>query len=630
MVAIDNKEAETVAKHIFERWICRFGTPLEFVSDNGREFCNQFTKELFKLLQIKHTTTSPYWPQCNSQAEVANKTIQKYLASFVDKTTLDWPLYMAPLTFAYNTSLHRTIKSTPFFLTYGVDHRAPSFPNPDLQRYYGESTPAQWFHTLQHCRQIAQQHTATAINDMQHQYNRSAHPHNYAQGQMVWLDERNFLGRNRKLSPNWTGPYTILQVFPAGVVELQLPTRKLRVNVGRIKPYTPPVLMQATRTPPNFEATARTRPLRPPAQPARAQPSAALPPRCPCPPIGDFWRPAPGRATLLLSWHTRHRPPRRQHFTASSRPPAATAPARSYARKRCRLTQFSPTRFPLRARAPKHLQRQLLPPLHAIALVRQVNSLATELHNSLQYFTKNPAAHVGPKYHSDSFGLPIPRPGAPYLPHLERRRQFLQSFHRSTATSCSPETQPSPLIQWFTKSVLTYPGRIGRCFYNTNLITSLPTRHCPTAAAAAAAAHRHRNRTNCHNRRHAATRSLNSNRRPSPTPPAPRRRTPPPTRTPPTPQPTTTTPTILKLIHHGGTSPHQYLFTFFALRGAQLLRRPGPGMGATPRRPTRTSTQTWANGSFNSARTSSMCRVRDAAPTAHQPQPQPRPRKPNK
>ncbi len=87
MVAIDNKEAATVAKHIFESWICKFGTPLEFVSNNGKEFCNNLAKELYSLLQIKHSTTTPYWLQSNSQAEVANKKIQKYLASFVDTTT---------------------------------------------------------------------------------------------------------------------------------------------------------------------------------------------------------------------------------------------------------------------------------------------------------------------------------------------------------------------------------------------------------------------------------------------------------------------------------------------------------------------------------------------------------------
>jgi transposase InsO family protein len=65
MIAIDNKEAPTVAKHIFEAWICKFGTPLEFVSDNGKEFCNNLAKELYALLQIKHSTTTPYWPTCH-------------------------------------------------------------------------------------------------------------------------------------------------------------------------------------------------------------------------------------------------------------------------------------------------------------------------------------------------------------------------------------------------------------------------------------------------------------------------------------------------------------------------------------------------------------------------------------
>ena len=74
---------------------------------------------------------------------------------------------------------------------------------------------------------------------------------------MVWLDERNFLGRNRKLSPNWTGPYIILNTFPTGVVELQLQNRKLRINAGRIKPYVPPVsLHQRMRDPHTEFATA--------------------------------------------------------------------------------------------------------------------------------------------------------------------------------------------------------------------------------------------------------------------------------------------------------------------------------------------------------------------------------------
>ena len=244
--AIPNKEAATVARALFERWICRFGCPIEFTSDNGKEFCNKLTEELFKLLQIKHSHTTPYHPQCNAQAEVQNKVIAKYLASFVDKTTLDWPLYIAPMAFAYNTALHRSIKSTPFFLTYGIDARLPSLPDPDLNRYYGQSDVAEWYKTLQHCRQLATQHNLQASNYMQSQFNKKASPYNYTIGQLVWIDIRNFLGLNRKLSPNWEGPYAISRTFDTGVVEIIYKNnKKIRVNVARIKPYIAPFGTQA-------------------------------------------------------------------------------------------------------------------------------------------------------------------------------------------------------------------------------------------------------------------------------------------------------------------------------------------------------------------------------------------------
>ena len=38
-------------------------------------------------MQILHLKTTAYHPQCNSQAEVANKTIAKYKAVFVDEST---------------------------------------------------------------------------------------------------------------------------------------------------------------------------------------------------------------------------------------------------------------------------------------------------------------------------------------------------------------------------------------------------------------------------------------------------------------------------------------------------------------------------------------------------------------
>ena len=78
LVALPNKESATVAMAIFEKWICRHGCPLEVVTDQGKEFCGHLTEDLFKLLAVRHNTTTAHHSQCNSQAEVAHKTNAKY------------------------------------------------------------------------------------------------------------------------------------------------------------------------------------------------------------------------------------------------------------------------------------------------------------------------------------------------------------------------------------------------------------------------------------------------------------------------------------------------------------------------------------------------------------------------
>ena len=74
------------------------------------------------------------YDKCNSQAEVFNKTLAKYLKTVVDETNLNWEWYLAPLMFSYNTSYHSTTKTTLFNLLYGMKPRLPSFPVEELQR----------------------------------------------------------------------------------------------------------------------------------------------------------------------------------------------------------------------------------------------------------------------------------------------------------------------------------------------------------------------------------------------------------------------------------------------------------------------------------------------------------------
>ena len=255
LVALPNKEATSVAKAIFDRWICRFGIPLEIVTDQGKEFTAKLTKSLFSMLGIEHTTTSAYHPQCNSQAEVANKTIAKYLASFVDDSTLNWEDYLWPLMFSYNTSFHRSVKNSPFFLTFGLEPRDTTFGASDLRRkFYGESSTDELLHRLRAARELAQQNNQDSTDKFKAAHDRNAEPHPFLRDQLVLLQETNYLGRNAKLSPKWTGPHRIMRLIGDTNVELKLSpsNRKLIAHVNRLKPYnmSPP---RPTRTEPHAE-----------------------------------------------------------------------------------------------------------------------------------------------------------------------------------------------------------------------------------------------------------------------------------------------------------------------------------------------------------------------------------------
>jgi len=77
---VDNKDAETVARVIFENWFCKFGILAQIHTDCGKEFVNKLSAELFELLNIQHSKMSPYHPKCNPQVEVFNKNSKKILS----------------------------------------------------------------------------------------------------------------------------------------------------------------------------------------------------------------------------------------------------------------------------------------------------------------------------------------------------------------------------------------------------------------------------------------------------------------------------------------------------------------------------------------------------------------------
>ena len=188
VTAVKNKEAETVAKAIFNEWFCKFGIPVQIHTDGRKGFVNKFSNELFQLLNVQHTKTTLAYPQCNAQVEVFNKTVKNYLASFVDDTMLDWENFLLALMLSYNTSCHSTIATTPFKLLFSEKPRLPSFPNPDIQRlHYGKSTAAECYQLLQKIRFWAKNIASDNSAKIKDNFDKTAFPHDFNINDLVWF-----------------------------------------------------------------------------------------------------------------------------------------------------------------------------------------------------------------------------------------------------------------------------------------------------------------------------------------------------------------------------------------------------------------------------------------------------------
>jgi hypothetical protein len=199
-------------------------------------------QHLFAALDIWHNTTSSYHPQCNSQAVVCNKTIAQYLAAFEDNLTMEWEIFVPALMFAYNTSFHRSVQATPFSLTYRIEARLPSFFAPDFCHLHDPNLANDiLLGTLHHARDLAVQNNLLAMDKQKEQFYMKASHNTFHEGQNVLLNEFNFLNKNKKLAPKFSGRFKILRIKGPHNVELRLTNGcKIIVNVACVKQYLSP------------------------------------------------------------------------------------------------------------------------------------------------------------------------------------------------------------------------------------------------------------------------------------------------------------------------------------------------------------------------------------------------------
>ena len=124
--ASKTQTAQATARILWGNFICHYGFPEQFISDQGRNFESDLIQELCKIAGVKKLHTTPYHPQSNGQCERFNSTLCNMLDTLSDEEKSDWKSNLGCMTHAYNCTKHASTIYSPYYLMFGRHPRLPT------------------------------------------------------------------------------------------------------------------------------------------------------------------------------------------------------------------------------------------------------------------------------------------------------------------------------------------------------------------------------------------------------------------------------------------------------------------------------------------------------------------------
>ncbi|XP_061189572.1 uncharacterized protein K02A2.6-like [Saccostrea echinata] len=245
-IAIPDQEAETVITTFVNEIVCRFGTPLQVHSDQGRNFESKAFKEMCELLHIDKTRTSSMRPQANGSVERFNRTLATMLTMYCEHNQKIWDKYLPQVMMAYRASIHSSINTTPNLMMLGRNVNLPLeavVGKPPSQTDDGIE-PNEYIDELQRTlidvHALAREHLKKSTEYNKRHYDQKAKKQLLERGQPVWLyDDTRKVGVCPKLTSKWKGPYLITKRIDDLNYLVQRTLRKPAkvYHVDRLMPY---------------------------------------------------------------------------------------------------------------------------------------------------------------------------------------------------------------------------------------------------------------------------------------------------------------------------------------------------------------------------------------------------------
>ena len=202
---VPNENAETIAGKFLRDFICRYGAPVEIVTDQGQAFIGKLMTAICSWLRIRKIHTAAYRPQGNAVNERMHRTLYNFLRAMVSSAGTDWEHKLPYAMFAYRTTFHKSIGMSPFKALFGYSPLNLGFLG---KRHWGERNDLhREVRAIHEIHRWAAQNMTAAQRERNKWANKRRKMREFSPGELVkW---RVYV-RN-KLQPSWRGPVRIVR-----------------------------------------------------------------------------------------------------------------------------------------------------------------------------------------------------------------------------------------------------------------------------------------------------------------------------------------------------------------------------------------------------------------------------------
>lgn len=228
-------KASDLAQGFIDYVVSQHGLPKAILSDRGSKFVSIFWRALMARMDVKLRLSSAYQPQTDGQTERTNQSLEHYLRVHCDYNQRNWSKLLGQASFAYNNTVHSTIKCSPFFANFGYDARWAS--------EFGATLPGSMVEDLSKIHATCREMIVEA-NDYAAKFydnGRSTAPV-FEKGHKVMLSTRDIKTKRpaKKLDWKFVGPYEVLERIGTHAYRLKLPTSaKIHdvFHISRLEPH---------------------------------------------------------------------------------------------------------------------------------------------------------------------------------------------------------------------------------------------------------------------------------------------------------------------------------------------------------------------------------------------------------